>query len=282
MECAVASHACTCTQAGGARARTLADKQAAPQPHLVGDGLATKRSAAEPHGGPSSKLRMMRDAPPCASNAGCAEAAGPQVCHWADEYLMLRSTAPDSSSRVRIAQLVVRLCTAPETCAVQADDVVGAPFGLLWLRHALSAPWNHGAFGVKLRNLLTGSMQLVLVSNFMVDVPFLVSVAPDLLCARQLLLLHGQSQPDTEAAAHEVFHGSGCEVRYVLEWAHWPLRHVEHGSMSVRSVIGIPLPCSESSDWAISAPSSPLCESQWHRAGRCRQAPASDRLWHDA
>jgi hypothetical protein len=56
-------------------------------------------------------------------------------------------------------------------------------------------------------------MELALVSNYMIDVPFLVSLCPELPHARRLLLVHGQGQPETEATAREAFRGCACEVR---------------------------------------------------------------------
>lgn len=68
-----------------------------------------------------------------------------------------------------------------------------APFALMWIRMNMPRPFNHGCFGVKLRQVVCGSIELAVVSNYMVDVKFLLSACPELRRAEQLVLLHGEA-----------------------------------------------------------------------------------------
>ena len=44
--------------------------------------------------------------------------------------------------------------------------------------------------------MVQGRLQWVLVSDFMVDMTWLLSACPDLLQAEQLVLVHGERTPD--------------------------------------------------------------------------------------
>ena len=59
--------------------------------------------------------------------------------------------------------------------------------------------WCRGAGGCRLQDVVQGSMQWVLASNFMVDMTWLLSACPDLLQAQQLVLVHGEHTPDRYA-----------------------------------------------------------------------------------
>ncbi|GLC33895.1 hypothetical protein PLESTB_000815500 [Pleodorina starrii] len=73
---------------------------------------------------------------------------------------------------------------------------IESPIHLLRVR-GLAPAFNSGRMGVHFRRLVSGPLQLALVSNFMVDMGWLLSCCPDLVRARQLFVLHGE-QPDSE------------------------------------------------------------------------------------
>ena len=66
------------------------------------------------------------------------------------------------------------------TCAV-ADGV-----GICYVR---------GMLGLKLSDLVSGRMRWVFISNYMVDLQWLLSAAPDLADADKLIIAHGWRRP---------------------------------------------------------------------------------------
>ena len=48
--------------------------------------------------------------------------------------------------------------------------------------------------GLKLRDILPGDLGAVLVSNYMIDMPWLLSAIPALACAAPLVIVHGERQ----------------------------------------------------------------------------------------
>jgi hypothetical protein len=84
---------------------------------------------------------------------------------------------------------------AAENAADCPENTTEAPFGLLWVRYNLPFPCNHGAFGVKLRQVVCGNIQLALISNYMIDLRWLLSACPDLSGAQKLLIVHGMDPP---------------------------------------------------------------------------------------
>ncbi|GIM16096.1 hypothetical protein Vretimale_18742, partial [Volvox reticuliferus] len=75
---------------------------------------------------------------------------------------------------------------------------IESPVHLLRVR-GLSPRYNFGCLGADLRQLVHGEpMQLALVSNYMIDVPWLLSFLPDLAKARQLFIVHGEG-PEADA-----------------------------------------------------------------------------------
>lgn len=77
--------------------------------------------------------------------------------------------------------------------AADAADCAEAPFALMWIRYKMPAPLNHGCFGVKLRQVVRGNIELAVVSNYMVDVRWLLSACPDLRRAKEVVVLHGEA-----------------------------------------------------------------------------------------
>lgn len=52
---------------------------------------------------------------------------------------------------------------------------------------------HRGMLGVRLRDLLSGEgMRWVLISNYMIDVPWLMSACPALASAEKLVFVHGE------------------------------------------------------------------------------------------
>lgn len=106
---------------------------------------------------------------------------------------------------------------SPRTCGAQggeceAEEYVESPFALMWIRMNMPRPFNHGAFGVKLRQVVTGDIRMAVVSNFMVDFKWLVTACPALLSASQIVLLHGDNQSALRGQMQEVGVPAGCKV----------------------------------------------------------------------
>jgi hypothetical protein len=80
-----------------------------------------------------------------------------------------------------------------EAMEEDTEECVESPFALMWIRFKMPKPFNHGAFGLKLRQVVKGAIKLAVVSNFMIDFKWLISACPDLLNASQVVLLHGDS-----------------------------------------------------------------------------------------
>lgn len=72
------------------------------------------------------------------------------------------------------------------------------PFSLLRVR-GLAGPFNTGHLGVHLRDLISGPLQFAFVSNYMIDLPWLLSACPNLKNAAQTVIVHGER--DQRAAA---------------------------------------------------------------------------------
>jgi hypothetical protein len=93
---------------------------------------------------------------------------------------------------------------------------VEAPFALLWARYNLARPCNHGCFGVKLRQLVCGAMELALISNYQIDFPWLMSACPELCEAKKVIVAHGWTGTDAKSMSDSVTaatKGWGREVR---------------------------------------------------------------------
>ncbi|GLI60365.1 hypothetical protein VaNZ11_002490 [Volvox africanus] len=81
---------------------------------------------------------------------------------------------------------------------------IESPVHLLRVR-GLSPRYNSGCLGADLRRLVSGGpMQLALVSNYMVDVPWLLTFLPDLVEARQLFIVHGEGPEADAEMRHQV------------------------------------------------------------------------------
>lgn len=91
-----------------------------------------------------------------------------------------------------------------------------APFALLWIRHRQPEPFNHGAFGLKLRQLVCGPMQFALVSNFHLDVSLLDAICPALRTVPRVVLVHGLKNEMIRMAVQGLAPAWNGEVRRPL------------------------------------------------------------------
>ena len=90
-----------------------------------------------------------------------------------------------------------------------------APFALLWARHPLDDPFNRGCFGVKLRQLVCGEIEVALISNYMIDFPWLISACPELMMAKRIIVAHGQDPSAMTAEVERFTAGWPAKVRSV-------------------------------------------------------------------
>ncbi|EFJ50373.1 hypothetical protein VOLCADRAFT_88920 [Volvox carteri f. nagariensis] len=110
--------------------------------------------------------------------------------------------------------------TAPPHDGAPYD--IDSPVHLLRVR-GLSPRYNTGCLGVDLRHVVSGPLQLALVSNYMIDMGWLLSCCPDLAKARQFFVVHGEG-PDAEpemrqqaaeaGAAHVRLHRPPLPIMY--------------------------------------------------------------------
>jgi hypothetical protein len=97
---------------------------------------------------------------------------------------------PDSATS-SVSHPLPAAASVAQKAAESPENATEAPFGLLWVRYNLPLPCNHGAFGVKLRQLVCGDMQLALISNYMINLTWLLSACPELSNAQKLIVVHG-------------------------------------------------------------------------------------------
>ena len=94
----------------------------------------------------------------------------------------------------------------------EPQENVEAPFALMWIRYNMPQPFNHGAFGLKLRQVVTGAIKMAVVSNYMIDFKWLVTACPALLTASQLVVLHGDNQSGLKSQMQEASVPACCKV----------------------------------------------------------------------
>jgi hypothetical protein len=95
----------------------------------------------------------------------------------------------------------------------EAEDCEESPFALMWIRFKMPKPFNHGAFGLKLRQVIKGAINMAVVSNFMIDFKWLLTACPDLLNASTIVLLRGDNQSGLEGQRDDVLVPNSCTVR---------------------------------------------------------------------
>jgi hypothetical protein len=91
---------------------------------------------------------------------------------------------------------------------------VEAPFALLWARYPMPAPFNHGCFGVKLRQVLCGDIGTAFISNFQIDFPWFATACPEVASVDKLIVAHGLSQPDMQQVVHQTTKGWAAKVPF--------------------------------------------------------------------
>ena len=73
---------------------------------------------------------------------------------------------------------------------------------------------------IRVRELLPPAQQLqaAVVSNYMVDLPWLLSEAPSLLAAKEIIILHGEGKSDMGPSMHRMLEriGNGVKVLYSI------------------------------------------------------------------
>lgn len=75
----------------------------------------------------------------------------------------------------------------------QTPALKNAPFSLMWVRSlGEDSNYNKGALGVRLRDLVSGTIHTAFVSNYMIDFPWLLSSCPGLHQAQNLIIVHGE------------------------------------------------------------------------------------------
>lgn len=84
------------------------------------------------------------------------------------------------------------VCSPPADAARHVPGLGESPFSLFSVKALPNAAMNTGCLGASLRELVAGDMQLAVVCNYLVDMPFLLSLCPDLARARGLLVVHGE------------------------------------------------------------------------------------------
>eukprot|EP00879_Flechtneria_rotunda_P030631 GHRR01033292.1.p1 GENE.GHRR01033292.1~~GHRR01033292.1.p1 ORF type:complete len:334 (+),score=119.75 GHRR01033292.1:72-1073(+) len=75
----------------------------------------------------------------------------------------------------------------------QPPAVYETPICLLGVR-GLPAAFNAGCLGIQLRQLVCGALKFALVSNYMVDMAWLLSACPDLVTADKVIVVHGEKR----------------------------------------------------------------------------------------
>eukprot|EP00803_Ostreobium_quekettii_P009410 evm.model.scf_1171.1 EVM.evm.TU.scf_1171.1 scf_1171:278-763(-) len=95
---------------------------------------------------------------------------------------------PDTDAQVRSPK---RQKTSAPPAPSQPSPRPLAPFCLLRVR-ALDGSANAGPLGVHLRDVVHGAIRFAFISNYMVDLPWLLSACPDLAAADQTAIVHGE------------------------------------------------------------------------------------------
>lgn len=105
-------------------------------------------------------------------------------------------------------------------CADGATPVGTAPLAAFQLQRVrgIGGESNRTIFGANLKDLVCGDMRMAFVSNFMIDMPWLISAFPDLVKAALLIVAHGQAseaEPEMQRALLE----AGC-ISFVIAKPH--------------------------------------------------------------
>lgn len=157
------------------------------------------------------------------SHMGCLSPDDVSLKRDTPEQPALASGAHEDPKRPRLDDIVkdssafASDSAAPRATGTQEErgelrENVEAPFALMWIRYNMPQPFNHGAFGLKLRQVVTGAIKMAVVSNYMIDFKWLVTACPALLTASQLVVLHGDNQSGLKSQMQEASVPACCKV----------------------------------------------------------------------
>ena len=87
----------------------------------------------------------------------------------------------------------------------------------------------HHNRSVCVAQVVCGPTRIALVSNFMIDLPWLISACPDLLSTSHLIVVHGDDDERLSQQSRGFFQGSEAQVRscgfhllcFLLSWPHF-------------------------------------------------------------
>ncbi|KAK9811236.1 hypothetical protein WJX72_000407 [[Myrmecia] bisecta] len=82
---------------------------------------------------------------------------------------------------------------ATASSSSDAQKRILPPLSLLNVRDPGMPDWaNTGMLGARLRDIIQGNIKWILISNYMIDLPWLLSACPALLGAQQAVIVHGE------------------------------------------------------------------------------------------
>ncbi|KAG1677209.1 hypothetical protein FOA52_013407 [Chlamydomonas sp. UWO 241] len=111
-----------------------------------------------------------------------------------------------------------------------------APFSLMQVS-GLSDHHNSGCLGASLEDLVQGPITTAIVSNFMIDMGWLLEKAPALKSAEQMLVLHGSPLEDKTMAQLQACQQAGVSARTVLYQPTLPFKYgTHHAKVDVNSL----------------------------------------------
>ncbi|GIL60588.1 hypothetical protein Vafri_15126 [Volvox africanus] len=193
-----------------ATASTAALGKSTPPPH---PGLGSGASAGAPAGAASPSPAAGTRGKAAAAAAGAASAVAAVASSFPGsiklpERLPGAATSTSATIRPHARGRQDEMNGGPSSAAGAPQGTIPydieSPVHLLRVR-GLSPRHNSGCLGADLRRLVSGGpMQLALVSNYMVDVPWLLSFLPGLVEARQLFIVHGEGPEADAEMRHQV------------------------------------------------------------------------------
>ncbi|GFR48145.1 hypothetical protein Agub_g9976, partial [Astrephomene gubernaculifera] len=133
--------------------------------------------------------------------AGIPAAAAPAADAARSPAAPAAAATPAAAAAAGMSGPAAASAAAAGSTAVPYD--MSSPIHLLRTR-GLSARHSCGCLGARLRQLVCGPLRLALVSNYMVDMGWLLSCCPDLARADKFFLVHGEppsEEADMRAAA---------------------------------------------------------------------------------
>eukprot|EP00877_Chromochloris_zofingiensis_P000105 jgi/Chrzof1/10095/Cz04g26260.t1 len=127
--------------------------------------------------------------------------------------------------------------TATDAAAAGSGDdqtaAQGCPFALLRVR-GIASTYNTGCFGARLRDIITGDIQLAFIENYMIDLGWLLSACPALHTAKQVIVVHGEHgnhEADIQATARS------CNLGHESFICHRPPLPIQWGTHHSKAFI---------------------------------------------